>query len=97
MANSVCGGLSLCHQHAIKLNSSGSHSCELVDDLTAGYAATMEKQAALPEAAIPSMEAVSEGPPLPKPQAKQEEEDNGQGRIMAAAPAPKQRSAEKER
>ncbi len=87
----------MCHQHAIKLNSSGSRSCELVDDLIAGYAATMEKQAALPEAAIPSMEAVSEGPPLPKPQAKREEEDNGAGENHGRSSSPKAKKRKKER
>jgi hypothetical protein len=80
-----------------QLNSCGSHSCELVDDLTAGYAATMEKRAALPEAAIPSMEAVSEVPALPKPQATQEEEDNGAGENHGRSSSPKAKKRKKER
>ena len=87
----------MCHQHAIKLNSSGSQSCELIEDLIAGYAATMEKQAALPEAAIPSMEAVSEVPPLPRPQAKQQEEDNGAEENRGRSSSPKAKKRKKER
>ena len=82
-----------CHQAQLL----GIPQCELVDDLIAGYAATMEKQAALPEAAIPSMEAVSEVPPLPKLQAKQEEEGNGAGENHGRSPSPKAKKRKKER
>jgi hypothetical protein len=57
----------------------------------------MERQAALPEAAIPSMEAVSEVPPLPRPKAKQEEDDNMVGENYGRSSSLKAKKRKKER